>query len=91
MRVPDDRQSRESSPAEISGDEVRFLASSVSGPGRRGPSIVTSLIDALGRPSAWGQSLSIFDAQDGRLIQQWGDMMTTTGEGISLVWPPPSS
>ncbi|MEK6721288.1 MAG: hypothetical protein AABZ33_11555 [Chloroflexota bacterium] len=47
-------------------------------------------LDEMGRASDWGQSLSIFDALDGRLLERLGDLRSGDGLGVSLVWPPPS-
>ena len=47
-------------------------------------------LDEMGRASDWGQSLSIFDALDGRLLERLGDLRSRDGLGVSLVWPPPS-
>lgn len=43
--------------------------------------------DAGGRVSTWPRSLSIFDAQDGRLLVLVS--RSDTEDGIRLVWPPP--
>ncbi len=44
-------------------------------------------LDEMGRASDWGQSLSIFDARDGRLLERLGDLGSPD---VSLVWPPPT-
>ena len=46
-------------------------------------------VDEEGRASDWGRSLSIYDAQRGRLVERLGDLAAHAGPVQTLAWPAP--